>query len=104
LFKQYEKRGLTAIPLPHPVIKLKQKLQILIHFIRKNEHLIVEIINTNLIIDFYNCRTRHRGGPQNNSRLWKKNRYLASGSFREKQSCLRSHHLVLWSLGTLTGQ
>jgi uncharacterized protein YdeI (YjbR/CyaY-like superfamily) len=31
-----------------------------------------------------NCRTRYRGGPQNNSRLWKKNRYLASCSFRGK--------------------
>jgi hypothetical protein len=36
--------------------------------------------------------------------LWKKNRFLASGSFRGKRSCLRSRHLVLWSLGTLTGQ
>jgi hypothetical protein len=33
----------------------------------------------------------------------KKNRYLASCSFRETV-LLRSHHLVLWSLGTLTGQ
>jgi len=64
LFKQYEKRGLTAIPLPHPVIKLKQKLQILIHFIRKNEHLIVEIINTNLIIDFYNCQLKGTKGEK----------------------------------------
>jgi hypothetical protein len=31
------------------------------------------------------CRTRHRGGPKNSSlELWKKNRYLASGSFKGK--------------------
>jgi hypothetical protein len=35
---------------------------------------------------------------------WKNNRYLTSCSFREKMSSLRSRHLVLWSLRTLTGQ
>jgi hypothetical protein len=35
---------------------------------------------------------------KSNHRLWKKNRYLASCSFRGKMSCLRSRHLVLWSL------
>jgi hypothetical protein len=36
--------------------------------------------------------------------VWKKNRYLASCFFRGNWSCLRSRHLVLWLLGTLTGQ
>ena len=35
--------------------------------------------------------------------IMEKNRFLASCSFRKK-ACLRSRHLVLWSLGTLTGQ
>ena len=30
------------------------------------------------------CRTRHHGGPKNNLDLWKKNRFLASCSFRKK--------------------
>jgi hypothetical protein len=34
--------------------------------------------------------------------LWKENRFLASCSLK-KISYLRSRHLVLWSLGTLTG-
>jgi len=36
--------------------------------------------------DQHECRTRHRGGPKINPRfiLWKKNRYLASCSFRGK--------------------
>jgi len=36
------------------------------------------------VFGFSSCRTRHRGGSQNNSRLWKKNKYLASCSFKEK--------------------
>jgi len=59
----------------------------------------------NMIINSYkHCRTRHRGGSKINSRLWKKNRFLASGSLKGKMYCLRSRHLVLWSVGTLTGQ
>jgi len=49
------------------------------------------------------CRTRHRGGPKNNS-IVKRNSFLASCSFKGKMFCLGSRHLVLWSLGTLTGQ
>jgi len=53
-------------------------------------------------------RTRHRGGPQNNPlELWKKIIdfwHLVLLEREKKQSCLGSRHLVLWSLGTLTGQ
>ena len=38
----------------------------------------------------------HRGDRLKINHKWKKNRYLAS--------CSSSRHLVLWSLGTLTGQ
>jgi len=37
-------------------------------------------------------------------RLWKENRFLASCSLKKNISCLRNRHLVLWLLGTLTGQ
>jgi len=62
-----------------------------------------QVFQWHLHLDFLRCRTRHPGTPKNNPRLWKKNKFLASCSFRKK-SCLRSRHLVLWSLGTLTGQ
>jgi hypothetical protein len=39
-----------------------------------------------------------------NSIWWRKNIFLASCSLIGKMSCLRSCHLVLWSLETLHGQ
>jgi len=36
--------------------------------------------------------------------LFEKNEFLASYSLMGNDLCLRSRHLVLWSLGTLTGQ
>ena len=49
------------------------------------------------------CRTRHRGGLKNLLNLWKE-RISGIQFFNEDIFCLRSRHLVLWSLGTLTGQ
>jgi hypothetical protein len=49
------------------------------------------------------CRTRHRGGPQNNLEYEKRTDFWHL-VLLEKISCLRSRHLVLWSLGTQTGQ
>ena len=54
----------------------------------------------NEVIKLIDCRNRHRGGPKNISKrtdFW-------HPVLLEKISCLRSRHLVLWSLGTLTGQ
>jgi len=50
-----------------------------------------------------NCRTRHCGGPKNNLEYGKRT-YFWHLVLLGKRSCLRSCHLVLWSLGTLTGQ
>jgi len=48
------------------------------------------------------CHTRHRGGLKNNI-SWKE--WISSILFFDGEwSCLRSRYLVLWSLGTLTGQ
>jgi hypothetical protein len=54
-----------------------------------------------LIVADLRCHTRHRGDLKTN--LWKEQ---ISGIlfFDGERSCLRSRHLVLWSLGTLTGQ
>jgi hypothetical protein len=57
-----------------------------------------------LQICFFICCTRHRGGPKKYSRLWKKKTDFWHLVLSGKMSCLRSRHLVLWSLGTLTGQ
>jgi len=51
---------------------------------------------------YQKCRTRHHGGLKKLKSL-EKNRFLASCSLMGKGLCLRSRHLVLWSLGTLTG-
>jgi len=48
------------------------------------------------------CRTRHRGGFKNFvfGKEWISGILFFNGDIL----CLRSRHLVLWSLGTLTGQ
>ena len=40
-------------------------------------------LNPNSPVESPFCRTRHPGGPKKYSRLWKKNRFLASCSFRK---------------------
>jgi len=49
------------------------------------------------------CRTRYHDGPKNNLEYKKKTDFWHL-VFLEKRSYLRSRNLVLWSLGTLTGQ
>jgi hypothetical protein len=49
------------------------------------------------------CHTRHRGGLKNLLDFWKE-RISGILFFNGDILCLRSRHLVLWSLGTLTGQ
>jgi len=50
------------------------------------------------------CRTRHRGGLKKIRDYGKRTDIWHLVLLGEKMSCLRSRHLVLWSLGTLTGQ
>jgi hypothetical protein len=50
------------------------------------------------------CRTRHHDDPKNNSWFMKKEQISDILFFWRKISYLRSRHLVLWSLGTLTSQ
>jgi hypothetical protein len=70
------------------------KIQGLLDLVSK-DHTIVSVIFLRTIpltilfsynfISNRDCRTRHHGGSKNNPRLWKKkNRYLASCSFRKK--------------------
>jgi hypothetical protein len=58
-------------------------------------------VNLQFLLFFMFVTPGHRGDQLKNNLDWKKNRYLASCSLGEKW---RSRHLVLWSLGTLTGQ
>jgi hypothetical protein len=55
------------------------------------------------IVDLFvnGCRTRHRDGLKN---FHGKERISGILFFYGEWSCLRSRHLVLWLLGTLTGQ
>jgi len=46
----------------------------------------------------------HRGDQLKIIKSLEKNGFLASCSLMGNGLCLRSRHLVLWSLGTLTGQ
>jgi len=49
------------------------------------------------------CRTRHRGALKNLLSLWKE--WISGILFFDGEwFVLRSRHLVLWLLGTLTGQ
>jgi len=49
------------------------------------------------------CRTRHRGDLKK-LKIAEKEQISGILFFDGEMSCLRSRHLVLWSLGTLTGQ
>ena len=55
---------------------------------------------------YLSCRTRHRDGPKNDSLelIMEKEQISDILFFWGKMFYLRSHHLVLWSLETLTGQ
>jgi len=57
-------------------------------------------IFNDMVERFY--RTQHRGGLKNLK--LEKNGFLASYFLMVNDLCLRSRHLVLWLLGTLTGQ
>ena len=68
------------------------------------EQIVLQFWYKKYICDHMNCRTRLCGDPKNKSSFIEKEQISSILFFYGKISYLRSHHLVLWSLGTLTGQ
>jgi hypothetical protein len=57
-----------------------------------------------MLDNIYKCRTQHRGDLKKKIRDYGKRTEFWRLVLLGKMSFLRSHHLVLWSLETLTGQ
>jgi hypothetical protein len=77
-------------------VVMKRCVDRLLYIIMSNDYRLFKYI-----LKIYICRTRYHSDLKNNFDYKKK--YLTS-YFLGKKSCLRSRHLVLWSLETLTGQ
>jgi hypothetical protein len=77
-------------------VVMKRCVDRLLYIIMPNDYRLFKYI-----LKKYICRTRHHSNLKNNFDYKKNIWHLI---FLGKKSCLRSRHLVLWSLETLTGQ
>ena len=77
-------------------VVMKRCVDRLLYIIMPNDYRLFKYI-----LKKYICRTRHHSDLKNNFDYKKNIWHLI---FLGKKSCLRSRHLVLWSLETLTGQ